>query len=104
LLAVVVAPSTTTHSSCTRVWKQRPIELVGADEAQEINPFCDMSGVVGAIWTEGEGHVDPSGVAYLTENAAAPGTRPSVLIVGEQRMATALDGPVFDHENEHLLG
>ncbi len=47
-----------------------PIELVSADEAQEINPFYDMKGVLGAIWTEGEGHVDPSGVTMAFANHA----------------------------------
>lgn len=47
-----------------------PIELVSAAEAQEINPFYDMTGVLGAIWTEGEGHVDPSGVTMAFANSA----------------------------------
>ena len=47
-----------------------PIELIGPDEAAEINPFYDMSGVLGAIWTEGEGHVDPSGVTMAFANFA----------------------------------
>lgn len=47
-----------------------PIELIGAAEAQVINPFYDMTGVLGAIWTEGEGHVDPSGVTMAFANFA----------------------------------
>jgi len=39
-----------------------PIELIDAAEAAEINPLYDFTDVLGAIWTEGEGHVDPSGV------------------------------------------
>lgn len=39
-----------------------PIELVSPAEAAEFNPFYDFSDALGAIWTEGEGHVDPSGV------------------------------------------
>lgn len=47
-----------------------PIELIDAARAQELNPFYDMTGVVGAIWTEGEGHVDPSGVTMAFANHA----------------------------------
>lgn len=47
-----------------------PIELIDAARAQEINPFYDMDGVLGAIWTEGEGHVDPSGVTMAFANHA----------------------------------
>lgn len=47
-----------------------PIELISGAEAQEINPFYDMTDVVGAIWTEGEGHVDPSGVTMAFASAA----------------------------------
>jgi len=47
-----------------------PIELISGFEAQEINPFFDMTGVVGAIWTAGEGHVDPSGVTMAFANFA----------------------------------
>ncbi len=39
-----------------------PIELVSPKEAADFNPFYDFSDALGAIWTEGEGHVDPSGV------------------------------------------
>ncbi len=39
-----------------------PIELIDAAEAAKINPHYNYDDVLGAIWTEGEGHVDPSGV------------------------------------------
>jgi dimethylglycine dehydrogenase len=42
--------------------------------------------------------------AFVSEDAAAAGTELSVLILGEQRTATVLDGPVFDPENTQLLG
>ena len=41
---------------------------------------------------------------YVAEDAASLGTHLSVLILGEERAATVLDGPVFDPENEQLLG
>ena len=47
-----------------------PIELVGPDEAAEINPHYGYDGVLAAIWTEGEGHVDPSGVTMAFASAA----------------------------------
>lgn len=47
-----------------------PIELISGAEAQEINPYYDMDGVQAAIWTEGEGHVDPSGVTMAFASGA----------------------------------
>ncbi len=37
-----------------------PIELISATEAAEYNPFYDFTDVLGAIWTEGEAHIDPT--------------------------------------------
>ncbi len=48
-----------------------PIELIGPQEAAVHNPFYDFTDVLAAIWTEGEGHVDPSGVTM----ALAAGAR-----------------------------
>ena len=47
-----------------------PIELVGPKEAKQLNPFYDFTDVKAAIWTEGEGHVDPSGVTMAFANHA----------------------------------
>jgi len=47
-----------------------PIELIGPNEAQQHNPFYDFTDVKAAIWTEGEGHVDPSGVTMAFANHA----------------------------------
>ncbi len=47
-----------------------PIELVSPTEAAEYNPLYDFTGALGAIWTEGEGHVDPSGVTMAFANGA----------------------------------
>jgi len=38
-----------------------PIELIGPDEMKQFAPFYDTTDILAAIWTEGEGHVDPSG-------------------------------------------
>jgi dimethylglycine dehydrogenase len=53
-----------------------PIELVGPAEAAELNPFYDFTDVQGAIWTEGEGHIDPTDatMAFLTGARAAGAT------------------------------
>ena len=47
-----------------------PIELLGPNELQEINPFYNFDDVIAGIWTEGEGHVDPSGVTMAFANGA----------------------------------
>ncbi len=50
-----------------------PIELIGPDEIAQYSPHYDTTDVLGAIWTEGEGHVDPSGatMAFLAGARAA---------------------------------
>jgi len=47
-----------------------PIELVGPDRLKELNPHYDFTDVIAGIWTEGEGHVDPSGVTMAFANGA----------------------------------
>lgn len=47
-----------------------PIELLGPSELQELNPFYNFDDVIAGIWTEGEGHVDPSGVTMAFANGA----------------------------------
>ncbi len=47
-----------------------PIELVGPDRLAELNPYYDYTDVIAGIWTEGEGHVDPSGVTMAFANGA----------------------------------
>ena len=47
-----------------------PIELVSPQEAKQFSPFYDFTDVKAAIWTEGEGHVDPSGVTMAFANHA----------------------------------
>ena len=47
-----------------------PIELLGPDELAKLNPYYDFTDVIGGIWTEGEGHVDPSGVTMAFANGA----------------------------------
>ena len=47
-----------------------PLDLIGPDEAKKCNPYYDFTDVKAAIWTEGEGHVDPSGVTMAFANGA----------------------------------
>lgn len=47
-----------------------PFEIISPKEAEEINPLYDFTGALGAVWTEGEGHVDPSGVTMAFANGA----------------------------------
>ena len=47
------------------------IELVGPDRVKELHPFYNLEGVIGALHTPDDGHVDPSGPT----NAMAIGAR-----------------------------
>jgi len=47
-----------------------PIELVGPNELAELNPHYNFDDVIAGIWTEGEGHVDPSGVTMAFASGA----------------------------------
>lgn len=47
------------------------IEFVGPDRVQELHPFYNLEGVIGALHTPDDGHVDPSGPT----NAMAIGAR-----------------------------
>lgn len=44
-----------------------PYRVVGPNEIKELNPLVDIEGVLGAAYTPGDGHVDPT----LTTNALA---------------------------------
>ena len=39
-----------------------PMELVGRDRIRDLHPFYNLEGVLGALHTPEDGHVDPSGV------------------------------------------
>ena len=47
------------------------IELVGPEKVAELHPYYNLDGVIGALHTPDDGHVDPSGVAQ----ALAAGAR-----------------------------
>ncbi len=41
-----------------------PMELVGPERIRELHPFYNLDGVLGALHTPEDGHVDPSGVTH----------------------------------------
>lgn len=52
------------------------VELVGPHRAASLHPFYSLDGVLGALHTPGDGHVDPSNVAMaLAAGARALGAR-----------------------------
>ena len=52
------------------------IELVGPDRIAELHPFYNLQGVLGALHTPDDGHVDPSNVTMaLAAGARALGVR-----------------------------
>ncbi len=84
-----------------------PIELLPPEELQKINPFYNFDDVLAGIWTEGEGHVDPSGVtmafaAGARANGATISRRNRVLEVnllpnGEWQVVTEQGTVVCEH-------
>lgn len=59
------------------------IHLVGPDEAKEIFPLLDVTGVHGATWTPSDGYVDPS---QLTQSFASGARAAGVRIVQHCRV------------------
>lgn len=52
------------------------IELVGADRVAELHPFYNLDGVLGALHTPDDGHVDPTNVTMaMAAGARAKGAR-----------------------------
>lgn len=52
------------------------IELVGPERVAELHPFYNLDGVLGALHTPDDGHVDPSGVTMaMAAGARARGVR-----------------------------
>ena len=47
-----------------------PMELVGPEEIRKRHPFYNLDGVKAALWTPGDGHVDPAGAAFALANGA----------------------------------
>lgn len=83
------------------------IELVGTDRVAALHPFYNLDGVLGALHTPDDGHVDPSGV---TQALAAGARRLGARIVrrcratdikrlpnGEWKVSTVLGDVVCEH-------
>ncbi len=52
------------------------IELVGPDRVAELHPFYNLDGVLGALYTPDDGHVDPTNVTMaMAAGARAKGVR-----------------------------
>ena len=47
-----------------------PMELVGPERVRELHPFYNLEGVLGALHTPEDGHVDPSGVTQALATGA----------------------------------
>lgn len=46
------------------------MELVGPDRVAELNPFYNLDGVIGALYTPDDGHVDPAGATFAFAQGA----------------------------------
>lgn len=60
------------------------IELVGPEKVAELHPFYNLEGVLGALHTPGDGHVDPTNVTM----AMAAGARQKGVRIFRNRRAT----------------
>ena len=47
-----------------------PLELISADEAQEMFPLMSTEGVLGAAWLPTDGYIDPSQLTYALADVA----------------------------------
>ena len=62
------------------------VEIVSPDRIRELHPFYNLEGVIGALHTPGDGHVDPSGV---TQALAAGARRFGARIIRRCRATNA---------------
>ena len=50
-----------------------PLELISAEEAQELFPLMSTEGVLGAAWLPTDGYIDPSQLTYALADGARRG-------------------------------
>ena len=50
-----------------------PLELISAEEAQEMFPLMSTEGVLGAAWLPTDGYLDPSQLTYALADGARQG-------------------------------
>ena len=76
------------------------IELIGPDRVAELHPYYNLEGVIGALHTPDDGHVDPSGV---TQAMAAGARQLGVKIVRQCRATniTQEENGAWVVETEH---
>ncbi len=63
-------------------------EIIGPDRIGELHPFYNLEGVIGALHTPDDGHVDPSGVTQ----ALAAGARAAGAVIRRRCRATGIVG------------
>ena len=62
------------------------IELIGPEQIARLHPFYQLDGVLGALHTPNDGHVDPSNVAM----GLATGARQLGVTIARRRRATGI--------------
>ncbi len=77
------------------------IELVGPDRVAELHPFYNLDGVIGALHTPDDGHVDPSGV---TQALAAGARRLGARIIRRCRATNIARQPNGEWRVETEMG
>ena len=78
-----------------------PLELISADEAQEMFPLMSTDGVLGAAWLPTDGYIDPSQLTYALADVAR---REGGVQVFQNTRVTGIevdDGRVRAVETEH---
>ena len=63
------------------------MEMIGPEEVKRVFPLINLDGVLGGVWTPGDGHTDPSGITY----AYAKGARAGGVEINQQTKVTALE-------------
>ena len=82
------------------------IDAADRRSARPTSRFSPMGGSIGYVASGGYGHTvaESIALAYLPTAFLEPGTELAVEILGECRPARVVEPPLFDPENERLLG
>jgi dimethylglycine dehydrogenase len=82
--------------------------VVDADDADAhgFEPVLSGDEFIGYVASGGYGHTTGKSIAfsYLPVEYSAPGTELSIDILGNRLRANVVEGPLYDPENERLLG
>jgi dimethylglycine dehydrogenase len=81
------------------------VDATDAD-ARAFEPVLSDDNHVGYVASGGYGHRIEKSIAfsYLPTEFTAPGTQLSIEILGDRRRATVVETPLYDPQNERLLG